>query len=105
MPIARFVPPAPYSFWASGTSDLLLHISLNLSPLPFLLLLTAVTRSLPSNATLIAAIAMDLDVAVEPELDSLSLTLPLPYRVALIIVLGGHSQTHPNLCTSVTNSY
>jgi hypothetical protein len=31
---------------------------------------------------------MDLDVAVAPELDSLSLTLPLPYRVALIIVLG-----------------
>ena len=31
---------------------------------------------------------MDLDPAVEPELDSFSLTLPLPYRVALIIVLG-----------------
>ena len=32
---------------------------------------------------------MDLDPSVEPELDSFSLTLPLPYRVALIIVLGG----------------
>jgi hypothetical protein len=31
---------------------------------------------------------MDLDPSVEPELDSLSLTLPLPYRVALIVVLG-----------------
>lgn len=31
---------------------------------------------------------MDLDPSVEPELDSFSLTLPLPYRVALIIVLG-----------------
>lgn len=31
---------------------------------------------------------MDGDPAVEPELDSFSLTLPLPYRVALIIVLG-----------------
>ena len=32
---------------------------------------------------------MDLDPSVEPELDSFSLILPLPYRVALIIVLGG----------------
>lgn len=31
---------------------------------------------------------MDGDPAVEPELDSFSLTLPLPYRVALIVVLG-----------------
>jgi hypothetical protein len=31
---------------------------------------------------------MDGDPSVEPELDSFSLTLPLPYRVALIIVLG-----------------
>ena len=31
---------------------------------------------------------MDGDPAVEPELDSLSLTLPLPYRVALVAVLG-----------------
>ncbi|KAL1302239.1 hypothetical protein AAFC00_002663 [Neodothiora populina] len=31
---------------------------------------------------------MDGDPAVEPELDSFSLVLPLPYRVALIIVLG-----------------
>jgi hypothetical protein len=31
---------------------------------------------------------MDLDPSVESELDSFSLFLPLPYRVALIIVLG-----------------
>lgn len=31
---------------------------------------------------------MDLDPAVEPELDAFSLFLPLPYRVSLIIVLG-----------------
>lgn len=31
---------------------------------------------------------MDADAAVEPELDSFSLILPLPYRVALILVLG-----------------
>jgi len=31
---------------------------------------------------------MDGDVAVEPEVDSFSLILPLPYRVAIIIVLG-----------------
>lgn len=31
---------------------------------------------------------MDGDPAVEPELDSFSLFLPLPYRVALVIVLG-----------------
>ena len=31
---------------------------------------------------------MDGDPAVEPEVDSFSLVLPLPYRVAIIIVLG-----------------
>ena len=31
---------------------------------------------------------MDGDPTVEPELDAFSLFLPLPYRVALIIVLG-----------------
>ena len=31
---------------------------------------------------------MDLDPSVEPELDAFSLFLPLPFRVALIIVLG-----------------
>lgn len=31
---------------------------------------------------------MDGDPAVEPDLDSFSLTIPLPYRVALIVVLG-----------------
>ncbi|PMD39434.1 EXS-domain-containing protein [Hyaloscypha variabilis F] len=31
---------------------------------------------------------MDGDPSVEPELDSFSLTLPLPYRAALVIVLG-----------------
>lgn len=34
---------------------------------------------------------MDGDPSVEPELDSFSLFLPLPYRVALIIVLGTDS--------------
>ena len=31
---------------------------------------------------------MDGDPVVEPELDTFSLTLPLPYRVAVILVLG-----------------
>lgn len=31
---------------------------------------------------------MDDDPAVEPEVDGFSLILPLPYRVAIIIVLG-----------------
>lgn len=31
-------------------------------------------------------------MSVEPELDSFGLTLPLPYRVALVIVLGISSQ-------------
>lgn len=31
---------------------------------------------------------MDGDPAVEPELDTFSLILPLPYRVAVIFVLG-----------------
>ena len=31
---------------------------------------------------------MDGDPAVEPELDTFSLYLPLPYRVAIILVLG-----------------
>ena len=34
---------------------------------------------------------MDGDPGVEPELDSFSLTLPLPYRVALVSVLGMRS--------------
>jgi hypothetical protein len=34
---------------------------------------------------------MDGDPAVEPELDGFSRILPLPYRVALIIVLGASS--------------
>ena len=39
---------------------------------------------------------MDGDPAVEPELDTFSLILPLPYRVALILVLGAFhlSQGH-----------
>ena len=40
------------------------------------------------DAALFPAVTMDGDPAVEPELDSFSLTLPLPYRVALIVVLG-----------------
>lgn len=31
---------------------------------------------------------MDGDPAVEPEIDSFSRVLPLPYRVAIIVVLG-----------------
>ncbi len=31
---------------------------------------------------------MDGDPAVEPELDTFSLILPLPYRIAVILVLG-----------------
>ena len=31
---------------------------------------------------------MDEDPAVEPELDAFSLILPLPYRIAVIFVLG-----------------
>ena len=31
---------------------------------------------------------MDGDPAVEPELDNFSLVLPLPYRVAIVLVLG-----------------
>lgn len=31
---------------------------------------------------------MDGDPAVEPELDTFSLILPLPYRIAVIFVLG-----------------
>ncbi len=31
---------------------------------------------------------MDADPAVEPELDTVSLILPLPYRIAVIFVLG-----------------
>merc|ERR1712093_488266 len=40
------------------------------------------------DAALFTAVTMDGDPAVEPELDSFSLTLPLPYRVALVVVLG-----------------
>ena len=34
---------------------------------------------------------MDGDPAVEPELDTFSLILPLPYRIAVILVLGNQS--------------
>jgi hypothetical protein len=39
---------------------------------------------------------MDGDPAVEPELDPFSLVLPLPYRVALIFVLGKSLVQHFN---------
>lgn len=39
---------------------------------------------------------MDGDPAVEPELDTFSLVLPLPYRVALILVLGTNSSFSAN---------
>ena len=35
---------------------------------------------------------MDGDPTVEPDLDAFSLFLPLPYRVAIIILLGRSSQ-------------
>jgi len=38
---------------------------------------------------------MDGDVGVEPEVDSFSLVLPLPYRVAIIVVLGMPPAGHP----------
>lgn len=41
-----------------------------------------------SDAVFQSVITMDGDPAVENELDSFSRTLPLPFRVALIIVLG-----------------
>ena len=37
---------------------------------------------------------MDGDPAVEPELDTFSLILPLPYRVAVIFVLGNSHSFH-----------
>lgn len=40
---------------------------------------------------------MDGDPAVEPELDGFSRVLPLPYRVALIIVLGMPPRLGSNL--------
>lgn len=40
---------------------------------------------------------MDGDPAVEPELDGFSRVLPLPYRVALIIVLGTEQLQQPLL--------
>lgn len=39
---------------------------------------------------------MDGDPSVEPEVDSFSQVLPLPYRVAIIIVLG--MATKESLC-------
>lgn len=47
-----------------------------------------VASYLSFDAALSTAVTMDGDPAVEPELDSFSLTLPLPYRVALVVVLG-----------------
>ena len=38
---------------------------------------------------------MDGDPAVEPELDAFSLILPLPYRIAVIIILGNSRLTYP----------
>lgn len=40
---------------------------------------------------------MDGDSVVEPELDTFSLLFPLPYRVAIILVLGGQSVSLWNL--------
>lgn len=38
---------------------------------------------------------MDEDPAVEPELDTFSLILPLPYRIAVIFVLGENILCRP----------
>lgn len=66
-----------------------LYLTLELLILiPFSFLTSVTLWSVGFNATLFAAVTMDLDPSVEPGLDSLSLTLPLPYRVGLIIVLG-----------------
>ena len=46
---------------------------------------------------------MDADPALEPELDTFSLILPLPYRVAVIFVLG-KSQFSPDLQRPLTNA-
>jgi hypothetical protein len=39
---------------------------------------------------------MDLDSAVEPDLDPLGLFLPLPYRIAILLVLGKSTNTRPS---------
>ena len=38
---------------------------------------------------------MDESPAVEPELDAFSLILPLPYRIAVILVLGNNHLFRP----------
>lgn len=46
---------------------------------------------------------MDGDPAVEPELDAFSLLLPLPYRIAVILVLGMRYPLPTSQC-SVANT-
>ena len=44
---------------------------------------------------------MEADPAVEPELDTVSLILPLPYRIAVIFVLGmRHRNLYFFMCSS-----
>ena len=48
---------------------------------------------------------MDKDPAVEPELDAFSRILPLPYRIAVILVLGeSHSFLNPQCPLTYTFS-
>ena len=47
---------------------------------------------------------MDEDPAVEPELDTFSLILPLPYRIAVIFVLGKCHPCFPDLRCPLTNT-
>lgn len=51
--------------------------------------------SLSTSASVEYVYGMDGDPAVEPELDTFSLILPLPYRVAVILVLGMADLTLP----------
>lgn len=41
---------------------------------------------------------MEADPAVEPALDTVSLLLPLPYRIAVILVLGMRHRALNHLC-------
>lgn len=53
------------------------------------------SSSVPTSASVEYVYGMDGDPAVEPELDTFSLILPLPYRVAVILVLGIANVTLP----------
>ena len=48
---------------------------------------------------------MDGDPAVEDQLDSFSLTLPLPYRIALLVVLGMFRSLLPEMLKRTDEGY